>query len=123
MRVFFWLSALKVLLSTSVGRIQILKMRCYRRNLNVTHTDYVTNEKVLSKIKDATRKHDDLSGLTIVMKRKLRWFDRTSTESGMTKIILQRKVKGTRKRGRQRKRSEDNIKYYSTGVWKVCQSS
>ena len=57
--------------------------------------------------------YDEL--LTLVKKRKLRWFGHVSRSSGLTKTILQGKVKGKRKRGRQKKRWEDNIKEW-TGV-------
>ena len=51
-------------------RIQALKMRCYRRLLNISYKDHVTNEEVRNRIQNATGMHDDL--LTIVKKRKLR---------------------------------------------------
>ena len=40
----------------------------------------------------------------------LRWFGHVSRSSGLAKTILQGTVKGKRKRGRQKKRWEDNIK-------------
>ena len=52
--------------------------------------------------------YDEL--LTLVKTRKLRWFGHVSRSSGLAKTILQGTVKGTRKRGRQKKRWEDNIK-------------
>ena len=55
--------------------------------------------------------HDDL--LTMVKKRKLRWYDHISRSSGMAKTILQGTVKGTRRRGRQKKSWEDNIKEWT----------
>ena len=57
--------------------------------------------------------YDDL--LTMVKKRKLRWYGHISRSSGMAKTILQGTVKGARRRGRQKKRWEDNIKE-STGM-------
>ena len=90
-------------------KIQVLEMRCYRRLLNISYKDHVTNEEVRNKIQNATGVHDDL--LTMVKKRKLRWYDydHISRSSGMAKTILQGKVKGTRRRGRQKKRWENNI--------------
>ena len=52
--------------------------------------------------------HDDL--LTMVKKRKLRWYGHISKSSGMAKTIMQGTVKGARRRGRQKKRWEDNTK-------------
>ena len=46
-------------------------------------------------------------------KRKLRWYGHISRSSGMAKTILQGTVKGARRRGRQKKRWEDNIKEWT----------
>ena len=54
--------------------------------------------------------YDEL--LTLVKKRKLRWFGNVSMSSDLAKAILQGTVKGKR-RGRQNKRWEDNIKEWS----------
>ena len=91
-------------------RIQALEMRCccYRRLLNISYEDHVTNEEVRNRIQSATGVHNDL--LTMVKKRKLRWYGHISRSSGMAKTILQGTVKGARRRGRQKKRWEDNIK-------------
>ena len=51
-------------------RIQALEMRCYRRLLNISYKNHVTNEAVRNIIQNATGVHDDL--LIMVKKRKLR---------------------------------------------------
>ena len=89
-------------------RIQALEMRCYRRLLNISYKDHVTNEEVRNRIQNAIGVHDDL--LNMVKKRKLRWYGHISRSSGMAKTILQGTVKGARSRGRQKERWEDNIK-------------
>ena len=71
----------------------------------------MTNEEVRNSIQNATGVHDDL--LTMVKKRKLRWYGHISRPSGMAKTILQWTVKGARRRGRQKKRWEDNIKKWT----------
>ena len=68
-------------------RIQALEMRCYRRLLNISYKDHVTNEEVRKRIQNAIGVHDDL--LTMVKKRKLRWYGHISRSSGMAKTILQ----------------------------------
>ena len=73
-------------------RIQALEMRCYRRLLNISYKDHVTNEKVRNRIQNAIGVHNDL--LTIVKKWKLRWYGHISRSSGMAKTILQGTVKG-----------------------------
>ena len=92
-------------------RIQALEMRCYRRLLNISYKDHVTNEQVRNRIQNAIGVHDDL--LTMVKKRKLRWYGHISRSSGMAKTILQGIVKGARRRGRQKKRWEDNIREWT----------
>ena len=92
-------------------RIQALEMRCYRRLLNISYKDHVTNEEVHNRIQNASGVHDDL--LSMVKKRKLRWYGHISRSSGMAKTILQQTVKGARRRGRQNKRWEDNIKEWT----------
>ena len=86
-------------------------MRCYRRLLYISYKDHVTNEEVRRKIQAAIGEYDEL--LTLVKKRKLRWFGHVSRSSGLAKTILQGTVKGKRKRGRQKKRWEDNIKEWT----------
>ena len=86
-------------------------MRCYRRLLNISYKDYVTSEKVRRNIQAAIGAYNNL--LTLVKKRKLRWFGHVSRSSYVAKTILQGKVKGKRKRGRQKKGWEDNIKEWT----------
>ena len=92
-------------------RIPALEMRCYRGLLNISYKDHVANEEVRNRIQNAIGVHDDL--LTMVKKRKLRWYGHISRSSGMAKTILQGTVKGARRRGRQKKRWEDNIKEWT----------
>ena len=41
-------------------RIQALGMRCYRRLLNISYKDHVTNEEVRNRIQNASGVHNDL---------------------------------------------------------------
>ena len=70
----------------------------------------MTNEEVRNRIQNAIGVHDDL--LTMVKKRKLRWYGHISRSFGVAKTILQGTVKGARK-GRQKKGWEDNIKEWT----------
>ena len=87
-------------------------MRCYRRLWNISYKDHVTNEEVRRKIQAAIEEYDQL--LTLVKKRKLRWFGHVSRSSGLAKTILQDTVKGKKKRqtgeevGRQYQRVDRN---------------
>ena len=89
-------------------RTQAFEMRCYRRLLNISYKDHVTNEMVRRKIQAAIAEYDEL--LTLVKNRKLRWCGHVLRSSGLAKTILQGTVKGKRKGGGQKKRWEDNIK-------------
>ena len=60
-------------------RTQAFEMRCYRRLLNISYKDHVTNEEVRRKIQAAIGEYDEL--LTLVKKRKLRWFGHVSRSS------------------------------------------
>ena len=82
-------------------RTQVFKMRCYRRLLNISYKDHVTNEDVRRKIQAAIGKYDEL--LTLVKKRKLRWFGHVSRSSGLAKTILQGIVQGKRKKVSRRR--------------------
>ena len=86
-------------------------MRCYRRLLNIFYKDHVANEEVCNRIKHAIGVQDDL--LTMVKKRKLRWYGYISRSSAMAKTILQETVKGARRKGRQKKIWDDNIKEWT----------
>ena len=51
--------------------------------------------------------------LTIVKRRKLKWYGHVSRSPGLDKTTLQGKVKGGRRQGRQKKRLEDNIREWT----------
>ena len=145
--------------------IQALEMRCYRRLLNISYKDHVTNEEVRNRIQNAwwspnqgkktvtlmvwphlkilwhgednsardsersnkerkteeERWEDNIKEWTgIGFRDSLRaaenregWEGIVSRSSGMAKTILQGTVKGARRRGRQQKRWEDNIKEWT----------
>ena len=89
-------------------RTQAFEMRCYRRLLNILYKDHATDEEVRRQIQAAIGGYDEL--LTLVKKRKLRWFGHVSRSSGLAKTILQGTLEEKRKRGRQKKRWKDNMK-------------
>ena len=82
-------------------------MRCFRRLLGISYRDHITNEKVGNRIRQAIGPYEDL--LTTVKKRKLRWYGHKTRSTGLAKTTLQDTVQGGRRRGRQKKRWEDNI--------------
>ena len=80
-------------------RTQAFEMRCYRRLLNISYKNHVTNEEVRRKIQTAIGEYDEL--LTLVKKRRLRWFGHVSRSSGLAKTILQGTVKKKKEADRQ----------------------
>ena len=92
-------------------RIQATEMRCYRRLLGISYKDHITNEKVRERISQAIGPWEDL--LTIVRKRKLKWYGHITRSTGLAKTVLQGTVQGGRRRGRQKNRWEDNIREWT----------
>ena len=70
-------------------------MRRYRKILRISYKYHVTDEEVCAKIQQAIGPHEDL--LTIVKRRKLRWYGHVSRSSGLAKTILLGTVKGGEK--------------------------
>ena len=97
-------------------RTQAFETRCYRRLLNISYKDHVTNEEVRRKIQAAIGEYDDL--LTLVKKRKLRWFGHVSRSSGLAKTIGHSERKKKKRQteqevGRQYQRVDRN------GLWQL----
>ena len=105
--IFLYSCELWTLTAELEKKTQAFEMRCYQRLLNTSHKDHVTNEEVHRKIQAAIGEYDEL--LSLVKKRKLRWFGHVLRSSSSAKTILQGTVKRQRKRGRQKKRWEDNL--------------
>ena len=64
-----------------------------------------------AEIQQAIGPHEDL--MTIVKRRKLKWYGHVSRSSGLDKTILQDTVKGGRRQGIQKKRWEDSIREWT----------
>ena len=111
MSVFLYACETWTLTAELQRRVQAMEMRCYRKILCISYKDHVTNKEVHNRIKQAIGPYEDL--LMTVKRRKLKWYGQVSRTSGMAKTILQGTVRGARRRGRQRKRWEDNIKEWT----------
>ena len=92
-------------------RIQATEMRCFRKILGISYKDHIPNIEVKDRVAQLIGPYEDL--LTTVKKRKLRWYGHVTRSAGLAKTILQGTVQGTRRRGRQRKRWEDNIREWT----------
>ncbi|KAK2189654.1 hypothetical protein NP493_100g02015 [Ridgeia piscesae] len=67
---------------------------------------HISNEEVRNRTRQAIGPYEDL--LTTVKRRKLKWYGHITRSSGLAKKIMQGTVQGGRRRGRQKKRWEDN---------------
>ena len=99
-------------------RIQALEMRCFRKLLGISYRGYMANEEVKVIIGNAIGPHEETSVIS-VKRRKLKWYGHVTRSSGLAKTILQGTVQGGRRRGRQRKRWEDNIKEWTGLEWNI----
>ena len=97
--------------------IQALEMRCFRKLLGIWYRDHINNEEVKARIGNDIGPYEDL--LAAVKRRKLKWYGHVTRSSGLAKTILQGTVEGGRRRGRQRKRWEDNIKEWTGLEWNI----
>ena len=78
--------------------------------LHISCKDCVASGEVRAKIQQAIGPYEDL---TIVKRRKLKWYGHVFRSSGLAKTILQGTVKGGRRQGRQKKRWEDNSRKWT----------
>ena len=98
-------------------RIQALEMRCFRKLLGTSYRDHITNEEVKARIRNTIWPYEDL--LTSVKRHKLTWYGHVTRSSGLAKTIQRGTVQGGRRRGRQGKRWEDNIKEWTGLEWNI----
>ena len=83
-------------------------------NTATTVTDHITNEEAKTSIGNTVGPYEDL---TSVKKRQMKWHGHVTRSSGLAKTVLQGTVQGGRRRGRQRKRWEDNVKEWTGLEW------
>ena len=94
-----------------------MEMRCYPKILRISYKDHITNEEVRAKIQQTIGPHEDL--LTVVKRRKLRWYGHVSRSSSLAKTILQGTVKGGKDRavrGKGGKTTSGNGQAWSSQV-------
>ena len=87
-------------------KIQTVKKRSFRRLLGISYKEHITKEEVRSRIRKAIGPYEEL--LSTVKRHKMKWYGHVTRASGLAKTVLQGTVRGGRRRGRQRKRWEDN---------------
>ena len=93
---------------TLQSRIQSLEIRCFREILGISYKDRITNEQVRKTIIKHIGPYEDLLE-TVKRRQKLKWYGHVTRSDGLTKVILQGTVEGSRRRGRPKKSWIDNI--------------
>ena len=81
------------------------------------YAELSVNAEVKSRIGNVIGPYED--PLTSVKRRKLKWYRHVTRSSGLATTILQGTVQGGRRRGRHRKRWEDNIKEWTGLEWNI----
>ena len=107
MSIFLYACESWTLTADTERRIQAMEMKCLRKLLGITYRDHISNEEVRNRTRQAIGPHEGL--LTTVKRRKLKWYGHITRSSGLAKTILQCTLQGGQRRGRQKKRWEDNI--------------
>ena len=68
-------------------RMQALEMTYFRTLLGISYREHMTNEEVKARIGNAIGPYEDL--LTLVKRRKRKWYGHVTRSSGLAKTILQ----------------------------------
>ena len=87
--------------------IQSLEFICFRKILGISYKYRITNELVRKTIIKQIGSYEDI--LATVNRRKLKWYGQVTRSAGLTKVILQGTVEGSRRRGSPKKSWIDNI--------------
>ena len=70
-------------LTAELQRIRAMEMKCYRKILRISYKNHLTDVEVRAKIQQEVGPHEDL--LTIVQRRKLKWYGHVSRSLGWPK--------------------------------------
>ena len=89
-------------------KIHTVEKRNFRRLLVISYEDHITNEEVQSRIRKTIGPYEEL--LSTVKRHRMKWYGHVTRASGLAKTVLQGTVRGWRRRDRQRKRCEHNIR-------------
>ena len=117
MSVFLYTYEMWTITADIERRIQALEMRCFRKHLRISYRDHISNEEEKARIGNTIRPYEDL--MFSMKRHKLKLYVHVTGSSGLAKTILQGTVQGGRRRGRQRKRWEDNIKEWTGLEWNI----
>ena len=99
------------LLAEEERRIQAFENKCLRRLLRISYKDHKTNDFVWDSVSGLAGPQEPL--LSIVKRRKLKWFGHVTRHDSLCKTVMQGTVEGGRSKGRPRKNWMDNIKEWT----------
>ena len=88
--------------------IRTLEVGGFRRFLGIPYKDHMAGEEVRSGIRRAVGPYKEL--LSTIKRRKMKWYGHVTRASGLAETVLHGTVREGRRRGKQRKRWEDNIR-------------
>ena len=109
--IFLYGSETWTLTSYLENRINSFENKCYRKILNITYLDRISNTDLHLKISEILGNTDSL--MNTIKKRKLKWYGHLTRSNGLSKTILQGTIEGKRKQGRPKKSWMDNIKEWT----------
>jgi hypothetical protein len=92
-------------------RLQAFETKCLRRLLKFSYLDRKTNDFVRSEVYSLVGYQEPL--LATIKRRKLAWFGHVTRHDTLSKTIMQGTLEGGRKRGRQKKNRQDNVKEWT----------
>ena len=92
-------------------RIQAFENKSYRRILNITYIDRITNEQINNMITQECGPQVPI--LQIIKQKIMKWFGKICRNEGLSKDILQGRVPGKRPKGRPRKQWTDGLKQWT----------
>ena len=99
------------LLADTERRIQAFENKCLRKLLHISYKDHKTNEFVWASVNGLAGPKERL--LSIVKRRKLKWFCHVTRHDSLCKTVMQGTVEGGCNRGRPRKNWMDNIREWT----------
>ena len=67
-------------------KLQATEMRRFRKLLDISYRDHITNDAVRDRMRQAIAPYDDI--LTTLKKRKFKWFGQVLRSARLAKIIF-----------------------------------
>ena len=67
-------------------KLQATEMRCFRKLLDISYRDHITNDGVRDRMRQAIAPYDDV--LTMLKKRKLKWCGYVLRSATLAKTIF-----------------------------------